>query len=364
MTTAAATNTVKKAKKQPEATPPAFGLGLDNIGDLSGLLNQPAPGGSGYGPLDLPLDLVSEDPHQPRTKDNPGFSSDSLAELADTISLRGVKTPISVRDNPEAPGFYIINHGARRTRASKLAGKTSIPAFIDNDYNEADQVIENLQRNDLTPREIADFIGRELAKGKQKGEIAKELGKSASFVSQHVTLLDLPEPIAVAFNTGRCRDVTVINELVTAHKKRPKEVGVWLADESQEIARGSVKLLREFLEDKRKHEHIDRVGDDGDNAPDEAPDTHFKAEAENDETTGSDQSPGGSEDTREKASGEANPHKLKKAIVQVRHDDRPARLILNRRPPATGFALLKYEDDGQEFVADLSQVQLVALVEG
>ena len=359
--TTAATNTVKKARKQPETTPPAFGLGLDNIGDLSGLLNQPEPGGNGSGPLDLPLDLISEDPHQPRTKDNPGFSSDSLAELADTISLRGVKTPISVRDNPEAHGFYIINHGARRTRASKLAGKTSIPAFIDNDYNESDQVIENLQRNDLTPREIADFIGRELAKGKQKGEIAKELGKSASFVSQHVTLLDLPEPIAVAFNTGRCRDVTVINELVTAHKKRPKEVGAWLADENQEIARGSVKLLREFLEDKRKHEHVDRVDD---NAPGESPATHFNAEADNDETTGSDQSPEGYEGTHEKASGEANPHKLKKAIVQVRHDDRPARLILNRRPPATGFALLKYEDDGQEFIADLSQVQLVALVEG
>jgi ParB family chromosome partitioning protein len=174
--------------------------------------------------MDLPLDLISEDPHQPRTKDNPGFSSESLTELADTIRLRGVKTPISVRENPEASGFFIINHGARRARASKLAGKSSIPAFIDNDYNEADQVIENLQRNDLTPREIADFIGRELAKGKQKGEIAKELGKSASFVSQHVTLLDLPDPIAAAFNSGRCRDVTVINELVTAHKKRPQEV--------------------------------------------------------------------------------------------------------------------------------------------
>jgi ParB family chromosome partitioning protein len=92
--------------------------------------------------------------------------------------LRGVKTPISVRDNPDAAGRYLINHGARRVRASKLAHKTSIPAFIDNDYNEADQVIENLQRNELTPREIADFIGRELAKGKKKGDIAKELGKS------------------------------------------------------------------------------------------------------------------------------------------------------------------------------------------
>ena len=54
----------------------------------------------------------------------------------------------------------------------------------------------------------------------------------------------------------------------------------------------------------------------------------------------------------------------KKAIIQVKHDDRPARLILNRRPPAEGWAWLKYEDDGQEFEADLGTVQLVALLEG
>ena len=61
---------------------------------------------------------------------------------------------------------------------------------------------------------------------------------------------------------------------------------------------------------------------------------------------------------------EADPDKLKKAIIQVKHDDRPARLILNRRPPAEGWAWLKYEDDGQEFEADLGTVQLVALLEG
>ena len=48
----------------------------------------------------------------------------------------------------------------------------------------------------------------------------------------------------------------------------------------------------------------------------------------------------------------------------MEHDGRPARLILNRRPPAEGYAWLKYEDDGQEFEADLAKVQLVALLEG
>jgi hypothetical protein len=94
------------------------------------------------GPMALPLDLVDEDPQQPRTKDNPGFSAKSLTELAAAIRLRGVKTPISVRPDPAAPGRYLINHGARRYRASRLAGLATIPSFIDANYNHADQVVE------------------------------------------------------------------------------------------------------------------------------------------------------------------------------------------------------------------------------
>jgi ParB family transcriptional regulator, chromosome partitioning protein len=295
------------------------------------------------GPLDLDMDLIDEDPRQPRTEDNPGFSDESLAELAASIALRNVKTPISVRDNPDAPGRFIINHGARRFRGSRRAGKTTIPGFIDNDYNEADQVVENLQRNELTAREIADYIGRELAKGIRKGEIAKAISKSPAFVTQHVTLLDLPDPIAGAFNAGRVRDVTVVNELVTAFKKKPKEVSGWLGDESQEITRGAVKLLREFLENKLQHERANQDSDDGEGA------------------SGDDQ---GDYDTEPKPENQVDPDKLRKAIVQVRHNRRPARLILNRRPPADGFAWLRYEDDGQEVEVNLAQVRLVALVEG
>ena len=348
--------TAKTAKKAETAAqkPQMAGLGLDSIGDLSGLLNQPENATKGDGPLALPLDLIDEDPHQPRTKDNPGFSAESLEELAATIRLRGVKTPISVREHPEEAGRFIINHGARRTRASKLAGKDSIPAFIDNDYNEADQVIENLQRNELTAREIADFIGRELAKGVKKSEIAKTIGKSPAFVTQHVTLLDLPEPIAEAFNSGRAKDVTVVNELVTAFKKNPDEVVAWLADDSQELTRGSVKLLREFLDDKRRHEDDERDPNTVD---------AFTGKTDAEGGDGED-GQGADSNAKEKEPKEPDPDKLKKAIVQVEHDGRPARLILNRRPPAEGWAWLKYEDDGQEFEADLAKVQLVALMEG
>ena len=125
-----------------------------------------APDGS---PLALPLEHIDEDPLQPRSAENPGFTALSLAELAASIRLRGVKTPISVRHHPEWPGRYIINHGARRYRASRLAQLATIPGFIDDDYSETDQVVENLQRNELTAREIANYIGRELSKGLKRG---------------------------------------------------------------------------------------------------------------------------------------------------------------------------------------------------
>ncbi|MDD5112912.1 MAG: ParB/RepB/Spo0J family partition protein [Methylobacter sp.] len=334
-----------KNKTEKTTKPLISGLGLDSMGDLSALLDAPATAVNSGGPRQLDIELIDEDPKQPRTANNPGFTDDSLNELSASIKLRGVKTPISVRNNPNALGRFIINHGARRFRGSKRAGLSTIPGFIDNDYNEADQVVENLQRNELTAREIADFIGRELAKGVKKIEIAKAISKSPAFVTQHITLLDLPDPIAEAFNSGQVKDVTVVNELVTAYKKRPQEVSDWLDDDGQEITRGSVKLLREFLDDKSRHEVSDEDVIDSDGGHE-----------------GVEKNEGGNV-SKEKEERPTDPDKLKKAIVQVKHDGRSARLILNRRPQTEGFAWLKYDDDGYEFGANLADVQLVAVLE-
>ena len=329
----------KSSTKATQKPAQKAGLGLEGLGDLSSLLASPAaPEGGSGAPLELELALIDEDPHQPRKQ----FDENSLAEMAETIRARGVKTPISVRPNPKVEGRYLINHGARRYRASLLAEKVTIPGFIDPDYTEADQVIENLQRDALTAREIADYIGRELANGKKKGEIAKAIGKSPAFVTQHAALLDLPEPIAKAFQSGRCKDVTLIYDLVGLHKKHSEGVARWLADADQEITRGSVRLLKEFLESGLSGEAEEEAGDDEGNggAGDDA----------------------GAEE--EKEPKEEDPLKLKKAIVQVSHSKRPARLILNKRPSRDGVAWIKYEDSGEETEADLGKVQLLALLEG
>jgi len=331
----------KPVRRKPVDAAQGSGLGIEGLGELSGLLSDPTPSDSGTPASsgkasEVAMDVIEEDPHQPRTY----FDQASLEELAATIAIRGVKTPISIRPNPDAEGRFIINHGARRFRASGIAGKTTIPAFVDGDYTEADQVIENLQRDALTAREIAEYIGRELAKKVKKGDIAKAIGKSNAYVTQHAALLDLPDPIAEIFQSERCRDVTLINELVGLYKKHPEGVTDWLADEEQEITRGTVKLLKEFLTSG---------GEDGDR--DEG------GEGEG----GSEPEPAAPKEKEEK---EADPEKLKKAIVTVQHDGRPGRLLLNRRPSHEGASWMKYDDDGSEFEAELSDVRLISVIEG
>lgn len=294
-------------------------------------------------PLMIDITLIDEDPAQPRSKNNPGFRPESLAELAASYGPKGPKTPLSLRVNSDVPGRYIINHGHRRYRAGRLKGLSALPAFIDNDYDDADQVIENLQRESMTPREIADYIGRELAKGKKKGEIARRIGKSASFVSQHVTLLDLPEPLAIAFRTGRVNDVTVVNELVSAFKASPDEVTRWLDNPNQEMTRGEIRLLREFLAEKR-----------GDSSGPE----QFGWQADEKSVANSSNMTDVSSNGRSESA-----RRFRNGAVKVEHRGRHAYLLLSRRPVSSGRAWLRFEDNGQECDAALADVRLLAIVE-
>ncbi|MFI3186199.1 MAG: transcriptional repressor KorB C-terminal beta-barrel domain-containing protein, partial [Methylococcaceae bacterium] len=218
-----------------------------------------------------------------------------------------------------------------------------------------------------------------LAKGMKKGAIAKAISKSPAFVTQHVTLLDLPDPIATAFNVGRTKDVTVVNELVTAYKKNPQEVADWLADETQELTRGAVKLFREFLDDKRSSAEADEeliiaIVSSSDIEP-----MHTPGSQNDDELSGSltgsgegahifqndeDDAPINAEQPEpQQNAADVDQNAITKAIVHVEYEGRLARLMLERRPPASGWAWLKYEQGGEEFKAALSNVRLTEILE-
>ncbi|MBC2771060.1 ParB/RepB/Spo0J family partition protein [Pusillimonas minor] len=233
------------------------GLDLSSLGDLASMLQAPVAAAQSSGsPKMFDLDHIREDEGNFRTEGNPGFTDESIAELAESMSEgRGVKSPLSLRPDPNAPGFYIINHGHRRYRAAKVAGLVQVPAFVDEGFDKFDQVIENIQREALTSREIADFIGSAQAEGHSLTDIARLLGKSKAFVSQHVALLDLPEPVARVFQEGQIKDVTLVNELVRAHRENPEVVEATLAQPGDCLA--AKQLTRAKVKSLRKKVHVE-----------------------------------------------------------------------------------------------------------
>src|SRR5215470_19646708 len=130
----------------------ALGRGLDSL--LPGRIatavarQTPAPGNT----QEVSLDLIDPNPYQTRRH----ISEESLHELADSIRSSGVVQPVILRPSPN--GRFQIVAGERRLLASKLAGKTAIPAVIRQISNEQAMeitIIENLQREDLNPMEQA-----------------------------------------------------------------------------------------------------------------------------------------------------------------------------------------------------------------
>jgi len=203
-----------------------------------------APGGlpESGAPLRLPITSIHEDPDQPRQE----FDDESLAELAETIKDRGVRQPVSVRAHPSEPGRWMLNFGARRLRASKLAGLSEIPAFVDQTANSVDQFIENEQRKGLTPLEIALFVQRSLNRGETQAHIARAIGKSRQYVTMATALIDPPDWLMVAYREGRCRGLYELNELRKLAAGHPQYVEAWASDRSA-ITRERVMALRADL---------------------------------------------------------------------------------------------------------------------
>jgi ParB family chromosome partitioning protein len=211
-------------------------LSLDNLNLL-----PPTTAESGT-PKRIPLDAIDEDPEQPRRE----FDDESLAELAETIKARGVRQPVSVRPHPTDPARWMLNFGARRLRASRLAEMPDIPAFVDQTANNVDQFIENEQRKGLTPLEIALFVQRAIRCGETQADIARTIGKSRQYVTLATALIDPPDWLMTAYREGRCRGLTELYELRKLAAEHPQYVEAWASDRSV-ITREQVVALRSDL---------------------------------------------------------------------------------------------------------------------
>jgi ParB family transcriptional regulator, chromosome partitioning protein len=205
-------------------------------------LDQPPPAGEG-GPLRIPIDSIDEDPAQPRRE----FDEASLQELAATIAERGVRQPVSVRRHPEAEGRWLLNFGARRLRASRLAGQHDIPAFVDETADSYDQVIENEQREALRPMDLALFVKGQLQRGLSQAEVARRLGKSRAYITYVCALIDPPDWLMTLYRDGRCRGVRELYDLRRLHEAHAHEVQALLST-GNFVSRGEIAKLQGRLE--------------------------------------------------------------------------------------------------------------------
>lgn len=172
-----------------------LGKGLDSLfADLPETGGEPATGA-------LPLREIEPDPEQPRKK----FDEEALAQLSASIAENGLLQPIAVRPKKAGPG-YIIIAGERRWRAARMAGLDEVPVIIKEVTDEqaaALALIENLQREDLDPIEVAQGCRQLIEKyGLTQETAAKRLGKSRSAVANTMRLLSLPEEVRTQVSSG------------------------------------------------------------------------------------------------------------------------------------------------------------------
>ena len=167
------------------------------------------------------LSEIRSNPYQPRTY----FNEDALNELAESIKIHGVVEPIIVKKSIKG---YELVAGERRTIASRIAGLETIPAVV-KDFTDQEMmdiaILENIQREDLSPLELAEGFKKYIeTTGMSQDEVAKKFGKSRSYITNALGLLNLPTPVKEKINNkeisasharvlSKFDDENVINEL-------------------------------------------------------------------------------------------------------------------------------------------------------
>jgi ParB/RepB/Spo0J family partition protein len=193
----------------------------------------------------VPIDRISPNPEQPRL----AFDAGTLEELAASIREHGVLQPILVR--PLGNNEYQLIAGERRWRASRAAGLTTIPALveeIDDDTAMEISIIENLQREDLSPLDEAAMYDRMVREhGYSVRKLAQKLGKDKGYLENRLRLAGAPDDVRELVSL-RKDTLSHAYELMKVEdpKKRKRLAG--------QVARGELTLLklRDKIEGRRR----------------------------------------------------------------------------------------------------------------
>jgi len=190
------------------------------------------------------IDRIEANPEQPRL----AFNQETLDELAASIREHGVLQPILVR--PMGPNTYQLIAGERRWRASKIAGLETIPALIediDDDTALEISIIENLQREDISPLDEAAMYDRMVREhGYSIRKLADKIGKDKGYLENRLRLADAPDEIRELVSLRKDTLSHAYELLKVQDPKRRRR----LADQ---VARGELTLikLRDKIEGRR-----------------------------------------------------------------------------------------------------------------
>lgn len=215
----------------------ALGKGLDS---LLPRVHASTPEPEGGKPREIPLDQIDPNPFQTRSQVN----EEQLAELAASISANGVVQPILVR--PQHGGRFQLIAGERRWRASRLAGKNTIPAILRQVSDEQAMeitIVENLQRADLNPMEQArafDRLAREFHMTQE--QMAQRTGKDRASVANFLRLLKLPSSVQVRVESG---------ELTFGHART-----LLAFDHSEEIEKAAQRVVALSLSVRQTENYV------------------------------------------------------------------------------------------------------------
>src|ERR1700730_8914655 len=214
--------------------------GLNGFDVASLGLNTSASTGQ---PRDFPVARIERDPDNIRKS----FDEAAVIQLAETIKADGLLQAITVRRNVHKKDYFIISYGERRFRAVCLLGHPTIAAVIDDNFDPYRQAIENLQREELDPLDIADWVEKREAAGDSRVTIAKRLGKPKSYISEIALLIKAAPAIREAFRSRRIPDIRSAYLLARRYDEDPVGVTTWLNGDSPITRRIVTRALAEPL---------------------------------------------------------------------------------------------------------------------
>ena len=235
-----------EADRRAGARKRGLGMGLSALlGDAGDLVGP-------EGVRIVPIEFLRPSALQPRRY----FGEDELAALTESIRARGVMQPLLVRRVPDADEQYEIVAGERRWRAAQIAGCHELPVVV---YALSDRealelaLLENVQRQDLTPLEEADGYRRLIDEfGHTQEELGQTLGKSRSHIANLIRLLGLPAPLRAMLDGGQlsagharallgARDPAPLARQVIARGLNVRQTEALVRHERQTIKPGSPK---------------------------------------------------------------------------------------------------------------------------